>query len=179
MNFWHQPQQAAAEAAAAAGFKRPRITQLRFSEAAPIQHDDPKSPLSPEEVQNIWYQREELAFFKLAARKYLFGIDREEEESRGFEHYDDLERAREKALAIKCVLLAQDKGMKQDNLATIAQRCSESAVEGAFVAGCQDYCEVYQPHMASFLSSTMGNSCKRQSQTDETSSSKIKRIRMS
>ena len=142
-----------------AGQKRPRYSKVHFSEGSDTQHDDTHSPLSVEEVQNIWYQRVELACFKLVARNYLTGVNRIDEEGRGFERLLNLDRIRRKSLAIKCILLAQRKGMSAEDIAIISRRCSEQTVEDSFLMGCQDFCDAYQPHMTSHLLRTMQN-CK-------------------
>ena len=122
---------------------RKRIRQVRFSEEGTSYHENPNTPLTPKEVQTSWYQREELAVLRLQARNYALGINREQEEPRGFEKYETIEKHQEKVLAIKCVMLAIQKGMKQDEVATIAQRCSANAVQNAFWLAFQDYCHAY------------------------------------
>lgn len=146
-----QPQQVAA------GQKRRRPSKVHFSEGTDAQHEDTHSPFSVEEVHQIWYQRVELAYFKLVARNYLTGVNRRNEEARGFERLLNLDRVRRKAMAIKCVLLAHRKGMSPDDVATISRRCSEPAVEESFLMGCQDFCDAYQPHMTSYILRTMQN----------------------
>jgi hypothetical protein len=131
--------------------------QVHFSqEEAAVENEDPHDPISQEEARTIWYQRDEMIAFKRTARNFLLGItNRHSEETRGFEGFQNLDRAHSKLLSVKCILLAQKKGMKQDQLAAIAQRCSETAVAHAICVGCQDYCGAYQPHMTPFLSSTV------------------------
>lgn len=140
-----------------AGQKRPRLSKVHFSDASDMKYEDSHSPLSVEEVQHIWYQRVELAYFKLIARNYLIGVNRINEEARGFERLLNLDRLRRKTMAIKCVLLAQRKGMSAEDVATISRRCSEHAVEESFLLGCQDFCDAYQPHMTLQILRTMHN----------------------
>lgn len=147
----HQPQQQQQELIIA-GQKRPRPSKVHFSAASDTQYDDSHSPFSVEEIQRIWYQRVELAYFKLVARNYMTGVNRIYEEARGFERLLNLDRVRRKSLATKCVLLAHRKGMSAEDVATISRRCSEYAVEESFLMGCQDFCDAYQPHtMASHI----------------------------
>ncbi len=143
------------------GQKRPRQSKVHFTDDAAIEYHDSHSPLSPDDARNMWYQRVELAFFKLAARSYLFGVNRMEEEARGFERLLNLDRNRSKAMAIKCVVLAHRKGMKADDVAVIAQRCSENAVEDAFLMGCQDFFVAYYPQLTSTVPRTI-MSCNTQ-----------------
>jgi hypothetical protein len=129
------------------GKKRSR-KQVTFSEK-PAQLSE-RSVVSAEELQNMWYQRKELAMFKLEARDYILGRD-ENMEARGFERYN-LERATNKSLAKKCTLLAIKKGMSADDVAMIAQKCSAWSQNEAFKLACKDYCEVYLPEMIGVLS---------------------------
>jgi hypothetical protein len=127
--------------------KRPR-KQVKFSIEVATSGDC--SGVSQEEIQCMWYQRTDLALFKLEARDYILGTNTKTE-TRGFELYN-VERDMNKHLAIKCVLLATQKGMRDDQVAAIAHRRSEWSKNEAFKLGCQDYCVVYQPHMVGLLS---------------------------
>ena len=62
--------------------------------------------------------------------------------TRGLERFD-LFRAREKAAARKIVLLACQQKMGNDQIASIARRCSDRAVKHAITLARQDYNEVY------------------------------------
>jgi hypothetical protein len=156
--------------------KRPR-KQVKFS--IEVATSDDCSGVSQEEIQCMWYQRTDLALFKLEARDYILGTNTKTE-TRGFERYN-VERARNKHLAIKCVLLATQKGMHEDQVGAIAHRCSEWSKNEAFKLGCQDYCVVYQPHMVGLLScvdnvsSIKSNKSKRS--VDDSSEGRCKRIR--
>ena len=130
------------------GRKRPRKA-VRFTEEVYISS---KSSCTVEELQNMWYQRTELALFKLDARDYILGVaNANNYETRGFERYN-VERAKNKSLAIQCTLMAVKKGMKEEEVALIAQRCAERFRNQAFKLACKDFCEVYHPSKVGLLS---------------------------
>jgi hypothetical protein len=132
------------------GRKRPRNRKaVRFTEDVSTIS---KSSCTAEELQNMWYQRTELNRFKLDARDFILGYANENNyETRGFERYN-VERAKNKSLAIQCTLTAIKKGMKEEEVALIAQTCAEWSLDQAFKLACKDYCEVYHPDMVGLLS---------------------------
>lgn len=124
------------------GLKRPR-KQLRFCDQYTTYTEDRYSPLTPLEAKNQWYQKEELAVFKMEARNYALGINREQIESRGFEKYAGIGPHNEKVLARKCVMRAIRQGMKDKEVANIANLCSKKTVQNSFWLAFQDYCHAY------------------------------------
>jgi hypothetical protein len=130
------------------GRKRPRKAVHFTEEASTIS----QSPWTVEELRSMWYQRRELTLFKLHARDYILGVANENNyETRGFERYD-VERDRNKSLAIQCTLMAIKKGMKEEEVALVAQTCAEWSQNQAFELACKDFCEVYHPDMVGLLS---------------------------
>ena len=122
----------------------------------------PLSIITEQDAQSLWYQKDEITCFKLEARRYIFGQqqkhqqqqveeeqqEEEEEEimtttTRGFERYD-IDRVTNKALALKCTLLAaKEYGLRGDELALLSKHCTLSARRQAFWTACEDYCCVY------------------------------------
>lgn len=122
--------------------KRPR-KQVTFLDQPDAEIGN-RSVTTEEELQALWYHKAELAHFKLDARDYVLGINTMQQETRGFERYD-MERVQNKALAIKCTLLAVQQGLGPEEIGAIAQKCSSWAQNEAFKIGLNDYCQVYHP----------------------------------
>lgn len=104
----------------------------------------------------LWYQRRELALFKLEVRDYVLGVTMNNQgiETRGLERYG-LERVQNKRIALACTLLACEKGMTADEVAHVSRTCSSWSQDEAFKLACRDYCEVYHPNMVNLMTSTM------------------------
>jgi hypothetical protein len=131
------------------GKKRPR-KQVQFFE----QEEIVRNRESFEgEVKNSWYQRTELASFKLEARDYILGATTKgaQVETRGFERYS-VERAQNKQITKHCTLLAYKKGMSEDEISSVARACSSWAQNEAFKLACKDFCEVYHPELIGLIS---------------------------
>ena len=113
--------------------------------------------LSNDEVEATWYQPNEIAKFKLEAKCHIIGHESTiGKEYRGFERYT-LERAQHKLLAIRCTLLAYQKGYTEENIKHISKKGSSWFQKCAFVQACHDYCDVHQPHMKHLLPDTPQN----------------------
>ena len=113
--------------------------------------------LSADEVEATWYQKKEIAKFKLEAKCHITGHESViGKESRGFERYT-LERAQHKALAIRVTLLAFRKGYTPENLKNVAKQGSSWFQKCAFVQACHDYCDAHQPHMKHLIPETPKN----------------------
>jgi hypothetical protein len=122
----------------------------------------PPGPLLFEEVKDLWYDRSELMEFKSQARKDVSESKQANDndndndlsttttlELRGLE-YCTPERQKHKFMSIRCTISASSRrGLKPDQLASIAQRCTAWNQQNAFLQGCHDYCNVYDPAMAS------------------------------
>jgi hypothetical protein len=143
------------------GRKRP-LRSLRFSESvATIQTARASSSFHNHDNNDVmivssvgdnstntssqWYKRSDLAEFKREARDHLLRRS-VSDETRGYERYS-LERATNKKVAIRCILLAYQNKMGQEAVASIASQCSEGFVVSAFEQGCKDYCEAYHPDL--------------------------------
>jgi hypothetical protein len=135
-----------------AGRKRPRKKEVRFT-AEVATTTDASLIITKDEAERRWYQRIEIALFKLDAKDYMLGVANENnlETMRGLERYN-VERVMNKTLIIKSTLRAIEKGITDEELATFSQRCSAWSQNQAFKIGCQDFCEVYHPGMVGLLS---------------------------
>jgi hypothetical protein len=117
-----------------------RLRIVRFSTPPDIGCNDLNSHFSTEEARKMWYQQSELKRMKIAAREFSLGNNQEcEEEPRGLEAVGNWKRYKNKKLAIKCVVMAsREWKLNPENLAKIARRVSERAVEAAWVMGVRD-----------------------------------------
>jgi hypothetical protein len=62
-----------------------------------------------------------------------------------------IRRQRNKLLSERCILKAQSKNRNPNFIASISLRCTIYAKEVAAAQGMIDYCQVYYPHLESFL----------------------------
>ena len=110
--------------------------------------------------KSMWYHRAEIALFKLDAKDYITGrLNQHNNTTRGLERYDQ-ERIQNKVLAINCTLHAIRMGMDPQKVANVATKLSTWSTDQAFQIGCQDYCEVYYPHMAGVMSNLLQQAAK-------------------
>jgi hypothetical protein len=135
-----------------AGRKRPR-KEVSFTAEVATTTDASPPIITEDEAARRWYQRIELALFKLDAKDFMLGIANENnsETMRGLERYN-VERVRGKTLIVKSTLRAIEKGITDEKLAILSQRCSAWSRNEAFKIGFQDFCEVYHPGMVGLLS---------------------------
>jgi hypothetical protein len=135
-----------------AGRKRPRM-EVSFTAEVATTTDASPPIITEDEAARRWYQRIELALFKLDAKDYMLGIANKNnsETMRGLERYN-VERVRSKTLIVKSTLCAIEKGITDEELAIFSQRCSAWSRNEAFKIGFQDFCEVYHPGMVGLLS---------------------------
>jgi hypothetical protein len=113
--------------------------------------------LTTEERHDLWYHPADLVGFKNEARDLSRRIRKnslpEKECSRGLEHRISVERQKNKYLAIRAILKAQDRH-HPEQLARIASRCTAWAKEVALLAGYQDYYHAYNPALAHLVPTT-------------------------
>ena len=125
--------------------KRPRVT---FNEIVKVS----SAPVPFDQRPRTWYNRAELKGFQLHVRDFVLGIPNEmNTETRGYERYNNPERAENKTLALKCVMLAIRKGMNDDMVAAIAEKSSEWSRTVAFTEACKDFCDVYHPELVGLV----------------------------
>lgn len=119
--------------------------------------DKPRSSLTQQERNELWYHPTELVGFKIEAREISRRIRTnnplDDECSRGLEHRISMDRQKNKYLAIRAILKAQDRHSPQD-LATIASRCTAWAKEVALLTGHSDYYRCYNPELAHLVPTT-------------------------
>jgi hypothetical protein len=124
--------------------KNPRSRKrVRFSDPHKVQASSAPAPstFTEEDAQSLWFQKDEVRTFQLEARDYILG--RPLSETRGLERFD-LDRVKNKDLALKCTLKAYRCGFDGEDLAAIAEECASSARHQAFLTGCEDFCNVYR-----------------------------------
>lgn len=123
---------------------RKRLRQeVRFTEEISVSSSPkPSHPLSPDDIQRMWYQHAEFAGFKLEACNYISGVSDEGNETRGFEKYT-AEGCKNKQLARECILTAIRQGFNDEDVALIAQKCGEWSQEQAVMFALKDFYEVY------------------------------------
>ena len=114
---------------------------VRFAEVSSTSSES-SYELSPEDIQNMWYQHAELEHFQFHASNVVAGVATEIDETRGFERYTD-ECSDNQLLARKCIMLAIHQGLKEDEVASIARRCGEWSQEQAVMHALKDFYEVY------------------------------------
>jgi hypothetical protein len=127
--------------------------RVRF---APIVMAASAGPLAFHEVKDLWYAQSDLAGFKSQARKVASAIRHnrlEEHDSihtRGLEHCTP-QRQRHRYMTIRCTVSAHRKGMSPDQISLVARKCTAWSQEIAFIQGCHDYANAYQPSMAGMI----------------------------
>jgi hypothetical protein len=117
--------------------------RVRFNDPHKVQASSAPAPstFTEEDAQGLWFQKDEIRTFQLEARDYILGLPLSE--TRGLERFD-LDRVKNKELALKCTLKASRCGFDGEDLAAIAKECASSAMHQAFLTGCEDFCNVYR-----------------------------------
>lgn len=130
-----------------------------------IDHDDnnvtrASSPaLTTEERDELWYNPSEMNRFKNEARETSRRIRRNcissnDECTRGLEQRISMDRQRNKWLAIRAILKAQDTCASPHELARIASRCTAWAKEVSLLTGHADYYAAYNPALVHLVPKT-------------------------
>lgn len=118
------------------------------------------SRLTLQERNQLWYQQNDLVAFKNEAREISRSLRRNSdstsriEASRGLEHRISMDRQKNKYLAIRAILKAQDSCQSPQELAQVASKCTAWAKEVALLTGHADYYEAYNPHLAHLVPTT-------------------------
>jgi len=114
------------------------------------------SSLTTQERNELWYHPNDLIGFKNEAREISRRIRHDTssvECARGLEHRISMDRQKNKYLAIRAILKAQDVHSPQE-LARIASRCTAWAKEVALLTGHKDYYKAYNPELAHLVPTT-------------------------
>lgn len=135
--------------------------RVTFSDEPHIVIGSSDTQRSLEDLSRVWYQRSEMAMIKRMVRDHVLKtllsssssssdccqLDDDDDSTRGLERYN-IDRARQKSLARKITLIASaTSGLTDEDVASIAQKCSSSAGEQAMWMGCIDFCTVYLPNI--------------------------------
>lgn len=90
----------------------------------------------------LWYTKQDIRNNRNQARYHALGLvtTREgEETTRGFERYE-LDRLRNKSLAIKCILLVAQQPLRtEEEIAAVARECTSCARHQAILTGSDDF----------------------------------------
>jgi len=149
--------------------------RVRFLDARVVGIIAPRSSITIEEHQRVWYPIHELDGFKTEIRNMCRKIreDRQQQQliahisgntaanaattdspavlTRGLEHRICKNRQRNKAIAIWGTLKAQQRNNDPEFIAMIARKCTMLAKELAITEATRDYCEVYNPDAIALL----------------------------
>lgn len=146
--------------------KQDQRRRVRFLDARVVGIVAPRSSISMEEYQSVWYPIHELDGFKTEIRSLCRKIrdDRQQQYAngntatnssevltRGLEQRICKNRQRNKALAIWGTLKAQQRNNDPEFIAMIARKCNVLATELAITEATRDYCEVYNPDALALL----------------------------
>lgn len=139
---------------------KPEIAIERHVRFAPVPiFSTLEGPISCcDNVGERWYQKEEIGKFKLYVQNLTTAVIRGEKPKaestdgtyRGLEHYCDLNRLKRKQEVIAHVLKVQGT-VKDNRFGTIVHDCTAWHRDIAFAQGLHDYCDVYNPSMASSM----------------------------
>jgi hypothetical protein len=125
-------------------------SKKRVSFATDVSTTTP-GPLHFDELKDLWYGTTDLKNFKLEAKKVVSDVREAKDlsgyELRGLENCT-AERQKHKYMSIRCTISASRRGLRTDQLASIAQKCTAWNQETAFLQACHDFCDVYRPSMA-------------------------------
>lgn len=119
-------------------------------------HTNSHAIMTSQERSKLWYHPQDLQAFKVEARQVARRIrtSHSSECARGLEHRISMERQKNKYLAIRAILKAQDQCCTPAELATVASRCSAWAQEVALLTGHTDYYMAYNPDLAHLVPTT-------------------------
>lgn len=139
--------------------KRPRT--VRFSDARIVGLVANRIDLFQSyHAGQIWYPSAELDRFKTEARTFCCKLREQQKNGetvddnlipRGLEHRVCFQRQRQRYLAIRCVLKAQQRNRNTEFVAMVARKCNQWATDIAQLEGQHDYVDVYQPTLKAFL----------------------------
>ena len=115
-------------------------------------------PLPFREVKGLWYDSTELSTFKneakqiiSCARKGMLSVRESNDMTmRGLEHCTP-QRQKNRRMSIRHTVNAYRQGMDARQTANLSRRYSLWTGETAFVQGCHDFANVYQPTMTSLI----------------------------
>jgi hypothetical protein len=138
---------------------------VQFFEARVVGTVTPHSCLSEEVRNQIWYQSQELDCFRKEARNLCRDIrdqktdqsansQEESVSSRGLEQRVCKKRQRSKAVAVRCIIKAQNRNRDPEFIAMVSGKCTVWAREIAAIEASRDYCAVYHPHLLPGLPKT-------------------------
>lgn len=152
-----------------------RIKRVTFLMAEIVSTVTPSSEMTDSHRSELWYKLSDLADFKTHARELCktirecdaicdnpildasvdLELGRRSECARGFEHRISTERQKNKFLAMRAIIKAQQRFKSPERLAVIASKCTAWAKEIALCTGYQDFYKAYNPGMAHLVPSTL------------------------
>lgn len=152
--------------------KRPR--RVRFNIAQVVAEIEPSSSMSVEDRDRVWYQQDDLNQFrndckdlyrKIRSSELIVdqpvlnlqadaALASENETARGLEHKVSIERQRNKFLAMRAIVKAQERYNSAEQLAVVASKCTAWSKEVALCTGYQDFYMVYNPELVHLVPTT-------------------------
>lgn len=153
---------------------RKRVRRVSFEKAEVVATVPPSSAMSDNVRNELWYQQTELTQFKNDARdlcRQIRGCDAVAEQplldtrldlalepqndcARGLEHRISMERQKNKYLAMRAIVKAQQRYQTAEQLAIVASKCTAWAKEVALCTGYQDFYQAYNPTLVHLVPTT-------------------------
>lgn len=154
---------------------RKRVRRVSFLKAEVVSNVALASSMSDTERVELWYQQTDLNRFKEDARdlcRQIRNCDAVIEQplldtrldvaleaagnecARGLEHRISMERQKNKYLAMRAIIKAQQRYETSEQLAVVASKCTAWAKEVALCTGYQDFYQAYNPGLVHLVPST-------------------------
>mmetsp|Transcript_27703 Transcript_27703/g.45991 ORF Transcript_27703/g.45991 Transcript_27703/m.45991 type:complete len:238 (+) Transcript_27703:77-790(+) len=154
---------------------RKRARRVSFDKAEVVSTVAPSSLMSVSERHGLWYQQTDLSKFKEDARdlcRQIRNCDGVIEQplldprldaaleaagnecARGLEHRISMERQKNKYLAMRAIVKAQQRYQTPEQLAVVASKCTAWAKEVALCTGYQDFYQAYNPALVHLVPQT-------------------------
>lgn len=155
---------------------RKRARRVSFAKTEFVYTAASSSLMCDSERHGLWYQRTDLNKFKKEARflsRRLRSCDAVMEQplldtrldvameaagnecARGLEHRISMERQKNKYLAMRAIIKAQQRYQTPEQLAVVASKCTAWAKEVALCTGYQDFYQAYNPALAHLVPQTL------------------------
>ena len=150
-----------------------RVKTVSFLLAEVVSTVVPSSEMTDSNRCELWYQQCDLTYFKNHARELCrtlrecdvsfdqpmldasvdLALGQRSECARGLEHRISTERQKNKFLAMRAIIKAQQRYKTPEQLAVVASKCTAWAKEVALCTGYQDFYQAYNPSMAHLVPS--------------------------
>lgn len=132
--------------------KRPSTSKKQVCFAQEISSTSSAGQLKFEDLKDLWYEEKDYATFRIQTYQIFSKAtncqynDIGHLEMRGLESRTDNRRCY-RYMAIRCTVSAFRRGLKEEQVASIAERCNAWSKQTAYLQACHDFCDVYKPSM--------------------------------